>query len=408
MAETERFQTPATRILLAPYACTAAHSRGRQVDEEQSAERTPYQRDRDRIIHAGAFRRLKYKTQVFVYHEGDFYRTRLSHSLEVAQIARTIARALGLDEDLAEALALAHDLGHPPFGHAGEDALHATMAPYGGFDHNDQTVRVLTQLERKYPRFDGLNLTWETIEGVAKHNGPLTGPLAPKSGEAVPPTIATLDRSWPLELGTFASAEAQVAAVADDIAYNNHDVDDGLRAGLFGFEDLMDIPMVAPILRDIHDEFGPLDNKHRVHEAVRRLIGLMVDDLLAESRLRLQALRPEGPDQIRRADRPVIGFSEALVEGNRVLKTFLFRRMYRHYKVNRMATKAKRVLSDLFELFHAEPNTLPTSWQLGENEQHGDDDDVSRARRVADYIGGMTDRFALEEHGRLFDMKAKI
>lgn len=409
MTERAPFHIGPTRIELAPYACHADGSRGRLVPEVSSAERTAFQRDRDRIIHAGAFRRLKYKTQVFVYHEGDFYRTRLSHSLEVAQIARTIARALGLDEDLSEALALAHDLGHPPFGHAGEDALQAVMEPYGGFDHNDQTIRVLTRLEEKYPGFPGLNLSWETVEGVAKHNGPLIGANVGEKGrgQPVPPTIAEIDARWPLDLSSFASAEAQVAAMADDIAYNNHDVDDGLRAGLFGFEDLRSLSLTGPILADLDREFPELHQRQILHELVRRMIGVMVDDLLSESRRRLVELRPGSVDDVRAAGVPVIGFSEPMVEGNRDLKSFLFRRMYRHYKVNRMASKAKRVLSELFDLFLAEPNTLPTAWQKVQNESVTDDDEAARARRVADYIGGMTDRFALEEHDRIFDAKAR-
>jgi len=404
MADTDGFQTFTTEIRLAPYASAPEATRGRLVPERGSRERSEFQRDRDRIIHAGAFRRLKYKTQVFVYHEGDFYRTRLSHSLEVAQIARTIARALGLDEDLAEALALAHDLGHPPFGHAGEEGLHAVMAGYGGFDHNDQTIRVLTRLERKYPQFDGLNLCWETLEGVAKHNGPLVGPGI---DDPVPPTIAAVDAQWPLRLDSYASLEAQVAAIADDIAYNNHDVDDGLRAGLFGFDDLLELPLISPILEAIYSDHGELERKQLVHETVRRMIGVMVDDLLAESRRRLAVHRPRSPEEVRAAGGPLIGFSDGVGDANRTLKRFLFTRMYRHYKVNRMATKAKRVVAELFALFLAEPNTLPTNWQINANEHPDDDDETARARRVCDYIAGMTDRFALEEHDRLFDTKAR-
>ena len=404
MAETESFQIRPTKVLVAPYACHADQSRGRLIPEPSSASRTAFQRDRDRIIHAGAFRRLKYKTQVFVFHEGDYYRTRLSHSLEVAQIARTIARALGFDEDLAEALALAHDLGHPPFGHAGEDALDECMAPFNGFDHNDQTVRVLTRLEQRYPEFRGLNLTWETLEGVAKHNGPLVG--GDYVGE-VPPTIAEIDKQWSLELSSFANGEAQIAALADDIAYNNHDVDDGLRAELFEFEDLAEQPMVSPVLESVQRDFPGLDKRTHIQELVRRLIGVMVTDVIRETSARLSDLKPDKPEDIRSAGRTMVAFSAEMEERNQALKSFLFERMYRHYKVNRMATKAKRVVTELFELFHDQPNTLPTRWQIAMNEQRIDSDPVERARRVADYIAGMTDRFALEEYNRLFDMDAK-
>ena len=403
-SQTDRFEFGRpTEIRLAPYACGHTRSRGRLVPESASRERGAYQRDRDRIIHAGAFRRLKYKTQVFVFHEGDYYRTRLSHSVEVAQIARTLARALGLDEDLAEALALAHDLGHPPFGHAGEQALDACMAPFGGFDHNDQTVRVLTVLERRYPDFDGLNLTWETIEGVAKHNGPLRSKegTGKGSGAPVPPTIADLDARWPLDLASHPGAEAQVAALADDIAYNNHDVDDGLRAGLIDFDGLDEVPLVGPIVKDIARSWPGLDRRRQIQETVRQMIGVMVDDVLAESRSRLSDLRPDSPDAIRGAAAPVIAFSPALVAANAELKSFLFTRVYRHYKVNRAMSKAKRVVTDLFDLFLAEPNTLPPQWQ-GPIPDAGSES--GHARRVADYIAGMTDRFALEEHARLFDV----
>ncbi len=393
-----------TEIRLASYASDSAASRGRLVEEAPSRARTAFQRDRDRIIHAGAFRRLKYKTQVFVFHEGDYYRTRLSHSVEVAQVARTVARALGLDEDLSEALALAHDLGHPPFGHAGEEALDACMAPYGVFDHNDQTVRVLTLIERRYPHFDGLNFTWETVEGVAMHNGPLVGEGVCK---AVPPTIAALDGRWPLDLASQPGAEAQVAAIADDIAYNNHDVDDGLQAGLIDFDSLREIPLVGPIVAEVVGTLPERDRSRQIQQIVRQMIGVMVDDVLAESRARLSRLRPLSSDQIRHAPGPVVGFSEDLVAANASLKSFLFTRLYRHYKVNRATSKAKRVVSDLFELFLSEPNTLPERWQITVNEQRIDDDAAARARRVADYIAGMTDRYAVEEHARLFEMETR-
>jgi dGTPase len=379
---------------LAVFACRAEQSRGRRYKEPESRMRSAFQRDRDRIIHSAAFRRLKYKTQVFVYHEGDYYRTRLTHSLEVAQIARTVSRTLGLDEDLAEALALAHDLGHTPFGHSGEDALDAAMAPYGGFDHNDQTLRILTQLERRYAEFDGLNLSWDTLEGVVKHNGPLSDP---------PPSIKAYTAGHDLELGTWPSAEAQVAALADDIAYNNHDIDDGLRAGLFEVADLADVPLVGPVFADLQRRYPGLERSRLIFEAVRAMIGLMVEDLLAETNRRLATLKPQSVDDIRRADGPVAAFSAEMRANDKALKAFLFERMYRHYRVNRMTSKARRVVGDMFGLFLAEPSTLPTEWRVLADGPAT----AQTARVVADYIAGMTDRFALEEHERLFNPYAK-
>ncbi len=376
-------------------ASNPAQSRGRLHPEPESATRTAFQRDRDRIIHCAAFRRLEYKTQVFVYHEGDYYRTRLTHSLETAQIARSICRVLGLNEDLAEALALAHDLGHTPFGHAGEDALKEVMADYGGFDHNTQTLRILTQLEERYAEFDGLNLTWEALEGTVKHNGPLL-----PASDGLPPAIAKYNESHDLELASYPGPEAQVAAIADDIAYNNHDVDDGLRAGLFSFEDMADVPLVGPVFADVRSTYPDLDQSRLVHEAVRRMIGVMVDDILAESRSRLAAANPSSAAEVRALGHPVIAFSEAMAANDRTLKDFLYRRMYRHYKVNRMASKARRVVRDLFNLFVAEPECLPDDWRARCNGVRSD----KTARAVADYIAGMTDRFAFLEYQRLFDV----
>ena len=361
--------------------------------------RSPFQRDRDRIIHSTAFRRLAYKTQVFVYHEGDHYRTRLTHSLEVAQIARTICRTLGLDEDLAEAVALAHDLGHTPFGHAGEEALDAEMARFGGFSHNDQTLRILTRLERHYADFDGLNLTWETLEGTVKHNGPL---ISPNVGRPVPPTIAEYDRLHPLGLDTFPGGEAQVAAVADDIAYNNHDLDDGLRAGLFTVADLADLPLVGPIFGEVAARYPGLDEARLVHEAIRRVVDRMVRDIVAETRARLVAARVGSADDVRALSHPVVAFSEKMREHDRTLKAFLFERMYRHYRVNRMSAKARRVVHDLFALYLAEPHALPREWR----QLAAGPDAPQTARVAADYLAGMTDRFALDEHHRLFDTYA--
>ncbi len=385
---------------LALWACQPSSSRGRLYEEPESKTRTCFQRDRDRIIHSAAFRRLEYKTQVFVNHEGDFFRTRLTHSLEVSQIARSICRGLDLNEDLAEALALAHDLGHPPFGHAGEDALSAMMAPYGGFDHNAQSLRVITRLERRYAAFDGLNLTWETLEGLVKHNGPLTGGNA---ASPLPWAIAEYVHTHDLELDTYPSAEAQVAALADDIAYNNHDIDDGLSAGLFTIADLKDVPLVGPVFDEVHQAWPNIERGRLIHEAVRRLIGHMVHDLLAETRARLAALAPGSADAVRRAGAPVVGFSPEMQRNDAALKAFLRTNMYRHYKLNRMTSKARRLVRDLFELFVAEPGCLPTEWRR----RAGAPATTETARVVADYIAGMTDRFAADEYRRLFDVQSR-
>jgi dGTPase len=387
---------------LAPYASRSELSRGRQWREPESATRTPYMRDRDRVIHCGAFRRMKHKTQVFVYHEGDYYRTRLTHSLEVAQIARSISRVLRLDEDLAEALALAHDLGHAPFGHAGEDALAAAMKPFGGFDHNAHALRLVTKLEERYAAFDGLNLTWETLEGIVKHNGPLTG-LASK-GEAVPQAIAEFNAGYDLRLDTFASAEAQVAALADDIAYNNHDIDDGLRAGLFSVDQLLAVPLVGGIFSDVMARHPGLEHSRLVNECVRRLITAMIDDALAETRRRVNELKLQSAEDVRVCGKAVVAFSDAMRANDRSLKAFLFKNMYRHFKVNRMLSKAKRVIAELFTLLLAEPGVLPPRWAQLCDEAGS----VRTARVVSDYIAGMTDRFALQEHRRLFAIEVDV
>lgn len=382
----------------APFATKAEETRGRLFPEPESATRTAFQRDRDRIIHSGAFRRLKYKTQVFVYHEGDNYRTRLSHSLEVAQIARSVARVLGLDEDLAEALALAHDLGHTPFGHAGETALDGCMEAFGGFDHNAQTLRIVTKLERRYPEFDGLNLTWETLEGLVKHNGPVIVPG--RALNDLPRAIVEYAETQDLELETFAGPEAQVAALADDIAYNNHDIDDGLRAGLFTIDDLMALPLVGDVFRRVMDNYPGLETTRVIHEAVRELIGEMIGDLLGETKRRLNEARPASAADVRAMDRPLVGFTGAMNEHNAALKAFLFERMYRHYRVNRSMSKAQRIVRDLFGLLHRAPEQLPPEWQQGCDGPEG----FKTARRVCDFIAGMTDKFAIEEHQRLFDL----
>src|SRR5882724_1739111 len=380
----------------APYAEDPAHSRGRKVAEPESATRTPFARDRDRIIHCTAFRRLKEKTQVFVAHEGDHFRTRLTHSLEVAQIARSLATALGLDADLAETIALAHDLGHPPFGHAGEDELQVQMAGFGGFDHNVQTFRVVTKLERRYPRFEGLNLTWETLEGVIKHNGPVVDKLEKPSWSA----IAEFDAEYDLRLGGWASAEAQVAALADDIAYNNHDVDDGVQAGLFQLEELRDIPLIGPHVASAAADYPGVDVGILRLEAVRRMIGAMVDDVLAETRRRAAADKVGSPEEVRVLGHALVAFSRDMVEDLSRLRTFLMERMYRHWRVNRTRSQARRMLAEMFQLFLAESDVLPAEW-YGRAQSR---DEAGRARVVCDYIAGMTDRYAIEEHRKLFHL----
>lgn len=386
---------------LAPWACSPAASRGRLHAEPESSVRSCFQRDRDRIIHCAAFRRLEYKTQVFVNHEGDFFRTRLTHSLEVSQIARSVCRVLRLNEDLAEALALAHDLGHPPFGHAGEDALKEMMVPWGGFDHNAQSLRIVTALEQRYAEFDGLNLTWETLEGVVKHNGPLIA----RGGESrpLPAAIAEYASQHDLELATHAGAEAQIASLADDIAYNNHDIDDGLRAGLFGIDDLAEVPLVGGMFASVRARYPDIENSRLVHESVRRLIGLMVDDLIAETRLRVARLSLSCAEDVRHAGDPIAAFSAAMQQNDRALKAFLRERMYRHYKLNRMTSKARRLVKDLFQLFVAEPECLPTEWRRRTDGAAT----LRTARVVTDYIAGMTDRFAGDEHRRLFDVQSR-
>jgi len=389
---------------LAPYASKAAESRGRLHPEDESALRTPFQRDRDRVIHAVAFRRLKHKTQVFVSHEGDHYRTRLTHSLEVAQIARTIARALKLDEDLAECLALAHDLGHPPFGHTGEDVLQECMAPYEGFDHNAQTLRLLTKLERRHAAFDGLNLTWETLEGVVKHNGPLVGALA-RHDEPLPAAIVEYAEKHDLWLNTYPSLEAQVAALADDIAYNNHDADDGLRAGLFEYDEARDVPLLGAAIRAAEDRYPQAPRDILIAEAVSDLIGAMVTDVLAETRARIEKSSPQDADAVRKTSGPLCAFSPAMAVDLTELSGFLRENMYRHFKVNRARSQAKRIVKSLFELFFSEPETLPPEWRARYESARGKDNGARLARVVCDYIAGMTDRYAMREYRRLFGVE---
>lgn len=386
------------RETLAPFATLPWQSRGRLHREPEDPSRSPFQRDRDRIIHSTAFRRLKHKTQVFVFHEGDHYRTRLTHSLEVAQIARTICRSLRLDEDLGEAVALAHDLGHTPFGHAGEEALHAAMKPFGGFDHNAQTLRILTKLEERYAEFNGLNLTWETLEGAVKHNGPLL-----KDGRTLadlPAAIVEYCQDHDLELEGHAGPEAQVAALSDDIAYNNHDIDDGLRAGLFRVADLLELPLVGTMFNLVADKYPGIDETRLIHEAVRRVINAMVEDVMAETRRRLAEANPKSVADIRALGRPIVAFSDRMAETDRTVKKFLYGRMYEHWHLNRSHSKARRVVMDLFGILFAEPNCLPPPWR----ERAEAAERPARARIVADYIAGMTDRYAMDEHRRLFDL----
>jgi dGTPase len=392
----------------ARYACDPAHSRGRLHAEPVSKRRSAFRRDCDRIIHSTAFRRLMHKTQVFVSDEGDHYRTRLTHTLEVAQIARALARALGLDEDLAEALALAHDLGHPPFGHAGERALDECLQDFGGFDHNAQTLRVVTALERNYPRFDGLNLTWETLEGLVKHNGPLTDPSGQPLGRyrehGVPPSILDYSRHQDLHLATFPGAEAQIAAVADDIAYDAHDIDDGLRAELFRLDDIAAVALPGKIIGEIRQAYPKLEAGRRVHEFIRRLIGLLIEDVTAETGRRLARLAPRSADAVRQAAAPVTAFSQPIGEAEGAIKAFLRPRMYRHERVMHVMDLATGVVRDLFTRYSAQPGDLPAEWQEG----LAGADDAARARRIADFIAGMTDRYALAEHARLFDSTPEL
>ena len=374
----------------APYAVRPETSRGRLHDEAGAVGRSPWQRDRDRIIHSSAFRKLQYKTQVFVNHEGDYYRTRLTHSIEVAQVARSIARELHVDEDLTEALALAHDLGHPPFGHAGEEALNARMKPYGGFDHNAQSLRIVTKLESRYAAFDGLNLTWEALEGLAKHNGPVRRP---------PPYTAEYDARHKLDLHTYASVEAQVAAMSDDIAYHSHDLDDGMRAGLFGPEDVRHLPVVGAALAEARVASLDVPPPRLRHEMIRRVINGFATDLIEETRRRLAKLAPESADAVRRAKQPTVAFSPAMAEANRAIKEFLYARMYRHWRVNRMTAKSRRVTEALFALLHEDVSLLPDGWRT----LAGEGDPARAGLIVTDYVAGMTDRFALEEYARLTD-----
>lgn len=384
------------RSPLAPYATQPRESRGRFYPETESATRTCYSRDRDRIIHSSAFRRLKHKTQVFVQHEGDYYRTRLTHSLEVAQLARSLARSLQADEDLAETVALAHDLGHTPFGHAGEDALDAVTKDIGGFDHNAHALRLVTKLEHRYADFDGLNLTWETLEGIVKHNGPLSPPFAGP--------IHGFNARWPLDLATWPGIEAQLAALSDDIAYVNHDIDDGLRAGIFTIADLAAAPLAGEHVQGVLARYGELELSRFVGEMIRTLMSALLDDLLAETRARLAAASPSSAAGIRSAGRALVAFSPARLAELLALKKFLFTHMYRHPRVMTSMERAKGVVTDLYEAFLAEPGLLPLDWAKG----CGMAGDEATGRVARDYIAGMTDNYALEEYGRVFKNRIEL
>ena len=385
---------------LAPYAADWRRSRGRLFAEAASPTRGDFQRDRDRLIHSTAFRRLAHKTQVFIPFEGDHFRTRLTHTIEVAQISRALARGLRLDEDLAEATALAHDLGHTCFGHAGEDVLDACMAPYGGFDHNAHALRIVTRLERRYAGWDGLNLCYETLEGLVKHNGPLRGARVPHGHKnEIPWEIMEFDRIFPLDLELFASSEAQCAALADDIAYNAHDIDDGLRAGLFSLDDLRRVPFLKALLDEIGALHPGLEGMRAIHELVRRIITRFVEDAFSESARRLRKVSPQGIDDIRRCEFPVVAFSDAMERAQKEIKEFLFARMYRHAAVLPVWRHAQKIVRGLFEKFFAEPESMPEEWAQAARPC----DDSGRARVVSDYIAGMTDRYALAQAEKWLD-----
>lgn len=387
---------------LAPYAASRVQSRGRLHPEPDCPMRSPFQRDRDRVLHSTAFRRLTYKTQMFVFHEGDHYRNRLTHSLEVAQIARTVARQLCLDEDLAEALALSHDLGHPPFGHAGERALGEALSEVGGFDHNVQSFRMVTWLERKYTAFDGLNLTWETLEGLVKHNGPPIGSSKP-GDKVLVHALRRFDQQMDLALDAWPSAEAQAAALADEIAWMTHDIDDGLRAGLIAFDDLRELDLLTPILDEL-ERTPAIDSSRRIYGVTRQLITVLIADVIKESRVLLAALAPEGPEDIRQAGRPVIAFSAPMQDALKRLKAFLFARLYRHERVMSVMQRAESIVRDLVLRYRQNPGAMPATWEA----EAGSLEPRRRIRLIGDFVAGMTDRYAISEHRRLFDATPEL
>ncbi|QRI64912.1 deoxyguanosinetriphosphate triphosphohydrolase [Shinella sp. PSBB067] len=383
------------------YASDPWATRGRLFPEPESPTRSDFQRDRDRIVHTTAFRRLKHKTQVFIAADGDHYRTRLTHTIEVAQIARALARALKLDEDLAEGVALVHDFGHTPFGHTGEDALHAVLEPFGGFDHNAQSLRIVTKLERRYADFDGLNLTWESLEGLVKHNGPLIGPTGECThGDAVPRPILEYCAVHDLELGSFASLEAQVAAIADDIAYNTHDIDDGLRSGYLDFEMLEEVPFLARLMKEVHDRYPGLEAPRFTHEIMRRQITAMVEDVISYAQQAIRVERPESADDVRKAHRCLATFSEEMAVTDRQIKKLLFSRIYRHPDVMRVRANAASILTDLYHAYMDDPQLMQGHYWV---DRIATMPESARARHVGDYLAGMTDNYAINTHRRLFD-----
>ncbi len=388
----------------AAYSTDPAKTRGRFYSEPESPTRTPFQRDRDRIIHSTAFRRLKHKTQVFIAHEGDHYRTRLTHSIEVAQIARALARALTCDEDLAEAVALVHDFGHTPFGHTGEDALNEKMAPWGGFDHNAQSLRIVTRLENRYAEFEGLNLAWETLEGLVKHNGPLTDADGNGLQGPVPQPIRDYNELNNLELAHFAGVEAQCAAIADDIAYNAHDIDDGLRSGLLTLEMLQDVPLTAGLLAEVRGKYPHLDAVRTGHEIVRRQITAMVEDVIVASKARLAALAPQSVEDVRAATETMVVFSPEMATAEKELKRFLYANLYRNEAVMKVRADVECVVAELFDAYYADPRQMPEGWREGLDRA----EDRIKARSVADFLAGMTDTYALKEHQRLFDRTPEL
>lgn len=386
------------------FACHPQDTRGRLYPQSESPTRTAFQRDRDRIIHSTAFRRLKHKTQVFISHEGDHYRTRLTHTIEVSQIARSIARAFRLDEDLAEAVALVHDFGHTPFGHAGERALDECMKEFGGFDHNAQSLRIVTKLERRYAEFDGLNLSWETLEGLVKHNGPLADTSGAGLRHPIPQPIVDFNELFPLDLHTHASLEAQAAALADDIAYDTHDIDDGLRAGILKFDALRNAPLTGKIIAEIELLYPRLDQTRMIAELGRRQITMMVEDVIGETSRRLTASQPATVDDIRYAGHAIVAFSPEMAETEKALKDYLYKCLYRHPDVMATMDNAARLVTELFERYVIDPSAMPEGWRV-------DFDRLStlqKKRHVADFIAGMTDQFAIREHERLFDRKSDL
>ncbi len=389
---------------LAAYAAHPEESRGRLYEEPACPTRTVYQRDRDRIVHSTAFRRLIHKTQVFIYHEGDHYRTRLTHSLEVAQIARTLGRALALNEDLVETIALAHDLGHTPFGHAGEDALNAAMQAIGGFDHNAQSLRIVTHLEHRYAAFRGLNLTWETLEGIVKHNGPLTDadglPIGRYAEKGLPHAIREFAQVQDLGLGTYCSLEGQIAAVADDIAYNNHDIDDGFRAGYIAVSELEEVPMAARAIAAVRARYGDMPGATLVCEMNRRMIAAMVEDVLAASRARIEAAAPRSSGDVRALKAPLADFSAAMAADIAGLRSFLMERVYRHPAITEKMANAQAMLRELYDYFSAHPEAMHADAELWPAFAAGDA--AGRQRAVGDFVAGMTDMYALKTHAAIF------